>query len=480
MAAELVKSGIDLTIDVVGLSVDDPTRQQLQCIAREGQGRYYDAGNATEITEALTQVAKDRDIRPFGLTGAPITGGATPESAPAVAAGSYIDQIPATGEQAGRLTRYYRLRRTSAGTELTAAAFLVAVPGEMKTQLVGGQIVLHLLKAGKKCELGGGVWSDQTRESLPLFAVGIRTTRSYLPPDCGSGPEITVKVDLIDLDLTAARELQLTFGEWPSVASSYEQFVEFSAQPPLTFAPEPPANLATGGDLVEGGSSLVGATLVRPNTVYTARIVPGEIQTFALPLSWGQAARVGLAVPALRGEVAAALGNDKLHVGGFALSATGAQISFNHSSGEVVPEGQVYQMLDFPSPVLALGLQNKPASQPGLNHYVFALSPHEALAGVEFEYHFVIEVIGKLMPPPEYEQSLPSASTAPSRASSPDPTAASPAVTESGPSADLTDGSNTSVRWPMLILIATGLIAAGTALLVARRRARIRVAKSAK
>ncbi|WP_455130934.1 VWA domain-containing protein [Propionibacterium acidifaciens] len=38
-AESLAFSGVDLTIDVVGLSVDETTRQQLQCVA--DKGKYY-------------------------------------------------------------------------------------------------------------------------------------------------------------------------------------------------------------------------------------------------------------------------------------------------------------------------------------------------------------------------------------------------------------------------------------------------------
>jgi hypothetical protein len=56
VAAELKQKGVNLRVHVVGFDVDDAAREQLGCIAREGGGEYYDAGNADELTEVLQEV----------------------------------------------------------------------------------------------------------------------------------------------------------------------------------------------------------------------------------------------------------------------------------------------------------------------------------------------------------------------------------------------------------------------------------------
>lgn len=53
VAAELMKYGINLQVNVVGFDVDDETRAQLQCIAERGNGEYFDARGANDFSEAV-------------------------------------------------------------------------------------------------------------------------------------------------------------------------------------------------------------------------------------------------------------------------------------------------------------------------------------------------------------------------------------------------------------------------------------------
>ena len=53
-ARALAKADVKLVIDTVGFGVDDPAREQLQCVARVARGTYFDAKDA----EGLTQVLK--------------------------------------------------------------------------------------------------------------------------------------------------------------------------------------------------------------------------------------------------------------------------------------------------------------------------------------------------------------------------------------------------------------------------------------
>ncbi|MHA1546683.1 MAG: vWA domain-containing protein [Alphaproteobacteria bacterium] len=58
VVAALAKAEVDLKIHVVGLDVDAKTRRQLECIAREGRGTYFNADNVDELTKALNTVTK--------------------------------------------------------------------------------------------------------------------------------------------------------------------------------------------------------------------------------------------------------------------------------------------------------------------------------------------------------------------------------------------------------------------------------------
>jgi Mg-chelatase subunit ChlD len=58
-AREAVASGVRLQIHVIGFDVSPDEAEQLQCIAREGNGKYFSAANAHELTSALAAVARE-------------------------------------------------------------------------------------------------------------------------------------------------------------------------------------------------------------------------------------------------------------------------------------------------------------------------------------------------------------------------------------------------------------------------------------
>jgi hypothetical protein len=59
LVEDLKAQGINFTLHVIGLDVDDPTRQQLMCIARAGGGKYHDARSQQELSAALGLVQED-------------------------------------------------------------------------------------------------------------------------------------------------------------------------------------------------------------------------------------------------------------------------------------------------------------------------------------------------------------------------------------------------------------------------------------
>lgn len=63
VAAELIKRGINLRVNVVGFDVDSATRTQLQCIADRGNGEYFDARDPNDFSEAI-QKAQEIAIAP--------------------------------------------------------------------------------------------------------------------------------------------------------------------------------------------------------------------------------------------------------------------------------------------------------------------------------------------------------------------------------------------------------------------------------
>jgi Mg-chelatase subunit ChlD len=57
-------NGVDLKIHVVGFDVDAEARKQLQCIADQGGGQYFDAADTKGFEEAMTSVVKVAQAAP--------------------------------------------------------------------------------------------------------------------------------------------------------------------------------------------------------------------------------------------------------------------------------------------------------------------------------------------------------------------------------------------------------------------------------
>ncbi len=57
-AKELTAAGVNLKIHVIGFDVKKDEAEQLQCIAKNGGGRYFAANNASELAESFAEVKK--------------------------------------------------------------------------------------------------------------------------------------------------------------------------------------------------------------------------------------------------------------------------------------------------------------------------------------------------------------------------------------------------------------------------------------
>ena len=82
MVEKLRASGFRITVYVIGLKVDDPTRQQLTCIARAGGGVYQDVQSDVELQQALDQVQTEIE-KNQAVAVAPATPTPVPPVAPA-------------------------------------------------------------------------------------------------------------------------------------------------------------------------------------------------------------------------------------------------------------------------------------------------------------------------------------------------------------------------------------------------------------
>ncbi len=101
-AEEVAKRGLDLSISVVGLQVNERVRKQLECIARVGGGSYVDVQDAGKLGEELAALLS-RAFRSYEPAGTEVTGTPDAAAAPGIGAGLFQDVI-APGEE-----RFYAL-----------------------------------------------------------------------------------------------------------------------------------------------------------------------------------------------------------------------------------------------------------------------------------------------------------------------------------------------------------------------------------
>ncbi|MGP3998515.1 vWA domain-containing protein [Streptomyces sp. 8N706] len=92
IAEQLGRNGVDLRIDAIGFQVRGKAREQLQCIAEAGNGRYYDAPDAKALARQL-QRAGQLSADGYRFRGAKAEGAPGRKGAPRLVPGQYLDTI---------------------------------------------------------------------------------------------------------------------------------------------------------------------------------------------------------------------------------------------------------------------------------------------------------------------------------------------------------------------------------------------------
>lgn len=289
VAGELAKSGIDLQIDVVGLSVDAGARAQLRCVAAKGNGTYYDADDADDIVESL-ETAAARALRPFALDGTPLAGGDSSDPTP-IEAGLWSDKVGTTPQDA---ERWFSYTRTMPGSTVRVGlSSLGGDPDEWDTvQLATSTPV------GSPCSTDSGFKNINSAELLGAEVAAGPTGND----DCATSDEILIKVSRSLANLGRGRSpfsLQVV-EEPPADGSSLPEedgWSDMVLDPPVTTGePEP----------VTGGDSFATAPVLTDGA-YRGTIVPGETQAFRVEVAYGQTLSARLrtppASPALREDI---------------------------------------------------------------------------------------------------------------------------------------------------------------------------------
>ncbi len=278
VAGDLVKGTQDLQIDVVGFSVSGKAKDQLKCVASRGKGTYYDATDAKTLANSL-QTLQDRAAKSFQVSGTPVQGGTTAEQATPITAGDWNDELPATGTND---VRYYKVYRKILGSTLHLSASL------NRLGRADAVAVAVTTPDGTSCGTASDFRADDFGSSILSAAVsaGAQTGKPAVKA-CADSNELLLAVRRADVVEGSPRysgqqtvPVELRVLEEKPVPST-------SGLPAARKAPDFRPQFGDNPDTVTPGASFADAPTVKAGT-YTANIVPGETQVFAVPQTWGQ------------------------------------------------------------------------------------------------------------------------------------------------------------------------------------------------
>ena len=170
LARTLEENGLDFTVHVIGFDVTVEERQGLQCIAEETGGEFLAAGNAQELTSALSQVAISEPATDVA--------GSDPQPLPLILKATILPGGPEIQQD---LT-WKVWAANDAGGAAGEPVFSAQDTGYVETAVAPGGYVAEAIWTGwRKGQSGGG---DPKMGRL-AFAVGGNTTVVTVPVDLG-------------------------------------------------------------------------------------------------------------------------------------------------------------------------------------------------------------------------------------------------------------------------------------------------------
>jgi Ca-activated chloride channel homolog len=291
VARRLAKAGVDLQFNAIGLAVKSKARQQLQCIAKAGDGNYYDANNTSDLEDAVRKITQ-RALRPFQTSGTPVEGTVDQGGAPQIRPGQYKDTYDASN-----IPRYYRITRTP-GSTVTASIATIVRPYPIQNRDIWTLTLATV--DGTPCATSTGT-SGTFRATTVL---GGAVTSSQIDLISGSpGPEPCTTDPALLLSLSRDSPL----GNTDDVSVE----VLIAEEPPisnLAALPEPDRDYTGRADAVRargsapsrlGGTSFSNSTEVGPGS-WTDSVAVGETVFYRVRLGTGQRLRVSAETPAPR------------------------------------------------------------------------------------------------------------------------------------------------------------------------------------
>lgn len=450
IAGQLVQSGIDVRVDVVGFQVAADEQGQLECIAESGGGTYFEAHDADSLAAQLRRAAV-RGLRVFTPEGIPIEGTNAPQSAPSIEEGRYLDEL--RGDQ----PRHYEVE-VPVGETLWAAATTTTTLASLTAT---AEIELTVTSAsGSQCASESGIAVGASGRGMPLTAAVLATADDL--EACGAGPHVMRVVQAQDGE-SADRPVELLVGFEPAVTST-------GGLPPPAGDGSWEGEASSGGtpEPVIGSPNIASATPVGPGR-YSDTILVGETLFYGVELDWGQqlvceatlgadavfADALGRTLPAARTHMfapfRAELYGPEYQAGGIPFDAT-EEMTFTSTTPPVR-----YLNRD--------AVLSKYASLAGTYYCAVKMAGNTQDAGAgEIPLELVIDVVGTTAGAPEYlveEEAEPT----------PTPTEipTDPVASPDEPEAAESEGLPTWVALSGVFLLGL-LVAAAVALLLNRRK----------
>ncbi|GAA2655631.1 VWA domain-containing protein [Streptomyces lunalinharesii] len=279
VASQLAASSPDLHVDVIGFQVAAASRSQLECIAKSGNGQYYDAPDAASLARQL-QRAGQLSAAGYRFRGTQVSGTDDRKGAPVVRPGQYLDSIGPNEK------RYYAVD-LDAASAADFSATVVPPPGAavdtldtVRTQIVYG--------ADGSCQSSTAMFG-QREGATPLTAAVSR-----IPSQGGTGT--CDKAGRYGLVVERRADPGSDAARWPME-------LMFHVEPPLAKGATPAQSspeYGAGGKAatlpttqpkgVTGGTGFNDARPLGPG-VWRDQILPAQTLWYKVPISWGQQLR---------------------------------------------------------------------------------------------------------------------------------------------------------------------------------------------
>ncbi|MEV6394948.1 VWA domain-containing protein [Streptomyces sp. NPDC051907] len=279
VAERLAEDGVGLRIDAVGFQVRGAAREQLECVAKAGNGRYYDAPDAQSLARQLQRSAQ-LSADGYLFRGKPVGGSLTRDAAPALVPGQYLDTI-GPGEK-----RYYAVDLDDRST-VDFSATAVPQPGATVD-------VFDVLRTriayddDSACEQSAEQFL-QKEGATPLTSAVARIPSAKGSSRCDEAGRYWLVVEReTQRGSDAARwPLELTYGVEEPLAA---EVTPAQSQPEYGKGGKD-ATLPTGDPRdVRGGTGFNDAQEIGPG-VWRDRLLPSQTLWYKVPVGWGQQLR---------------------------------------------------------------------------------------------------------------------------------------------------------------------------------------------